>query len=188
MLIVITGTPGAGKTTAAGILGRKTNAKIIHLREFVEKKKLASAFDKKMNAEVVDLKKLGKELEKEIAKPGTGNWRRSFVIEGHLACEIPLKADFVFVLRCKPRELEKRMRRRGYAKEKINGNLLAEMLDYCVQKAELNYPKNRIFEIETSRRVAEQTAGVMEKISLAKKVRSGKIDYTKELKKFLKLR
>lgn len=187
MLIVITGTPGTGKTTASELLGKKMKMPVLHLREFVLGKKLSSGFDKKTKNDMVDLRKLEKELKKEIAKPETSK-RGTLIIEGHLACEIPLPADYVFVLRCKPKELEKRMRKRNYAEGKIRENLLAEMLDYCTQNAEANYPEARIFEIETAGRTADETAGRIAEIISGKTAKGEKISYQKELKEFLGLR
>lgn len=180
MLIVITGTPGTGKTSVSRILGGKLGMDVLHLREFVKEKKLASGFDEKKNAEIVDLGKLHGALKKIPM--------HNIIVEGHLACEIPLAAKFVFVLRCKPTELRKRMEKRRYAKAKIDENLLAEMLDYCTQNAEANYGKAEIFEIETSVKNPEQVAEKVARVVSGKKTKTEKISYAKELKEFLRLR
>lgn len=185
MIVIIGGTPGTGKTSASEILGKKIKARVMHLREFVKEKHLSSGFDEKTKSEIVPLDKLEKELKKEIAKRETRNSK--LIVEGHLACEIQLPAKFVFVLRCNPKELEKRLKKRKYRKEKMNGNLLAEMLDYCTQMSEANYEKSGIFEIETAGKTALQTAEKMRKIISGKKPGSGKISYAAELKKFLGL-
>lgn len=201
MLVVVTGTPGTGKTRCASILAKKTRARIIHLRKFVKEKGLAEGRDARMKSELVDLRKLGRELKKEIAKldVGRGAWQaagntrletrnRKLIVEGHLACEIPLPADYVFVLRCEPRELGKRLERRRYLKEKINENLLSEMLDYCLQQSEANFPKARIVQVETAGRKAEETAGIMLRALSGKKIKKECINYTGELKKHLGLK
>lgn len=179
MLIVITGVPGTGKTTISAQLGKKLNFNILHLREFVKQKKLSSKFQ---NENLVDLKKLKKELIKEIEK------QEYLIIEGHLACEIPLPTDFVFVLRCNPCTLEKRLKKRKYSKEKIKENLLAEMLDYCVQVAETHYKGKRIIEIETAG--AHTNYIVTKIIRIISEKNAGKnnhISYTNELERFLGL-
>lgn len=185
MLIVITGTPGTGKSTAVKILGARTGFDVLRLREFVKEKHLSSGFDEKAKTGIVDLEKLQKELRKEIAKLEIGNGK--LIVEGHLACEFPIPAEFVFVLRCNPKELEKRLKKRKYSKEKIDENLLAEMLDYCTQMSEANYKKSRIFEIETAGKTAAQTAEKMRKIISGKNPGQKKIAYAKELKEFLRL-
>ncbi|VVB98524.1 Putative adenylate kinase [uncultured archaeon] len=181
MLIVITGTPGTGKTTASALLGKMMGMPVLHLREFVKERKLSSGFDKKTQIDLVDLGKLGKELSKELAK---GEKR---IVEGHLACEIPLPAQFVFVLRCEPGELRRRMKKRRYARAKLNENLMAEMLDYCTQNSEANCPEASICELETSGKTAEETAARMLKI-ISGKAKGDKVDYRKQLKEFLELR
>ncbi len=184
MLIVITGTPGTGKTETCGRLGKMLGSDVIHLREFVKARKISSGFDRKTKSGIVDLRKLERELMKEITKLKTRN--RKLVVEGHLACEIPLPADYVFVLRCKPKELEKRMRKRNYAEGKTRENLLAEMLDYCTQNAEVNYPDAKIHELETSGKTAGESAARIMKI-ISGRAKGDKVDYRKQLKNFLKL-
>ncbi len=188
MLIVITGTPGTGKTSASAILGKMLGVPVLHLREFVRTKGISIGFDKNTRSEIVDLKNLGKELKTEITKRETRSLKRSVLIEGHLACEIRLPASYVFVLRCNPRELRKRLKERGYPAQKIEENLVTEMLDYCTQNAEANYPKSKIVEIETAGKNAEQTAEIMRKSLSGEKTKIKPISYQKELKKYLRLR
>ncbi len=192
-LTIISGTPGTGKTSAARLLGKLIGARVIHLREFVREKKLSSGYDRKTDSELVDLGKLKRALMREIArpgtqhrKPGTGNGPL-VIVEGHLACEFALPAGRVFILRCRPGELKKRLSARKYAKAKLEANLLAEMLDYCVQKAGLNYPDAEVCEIETAGKGAAQTAGRLAALA-AGKGKCDSPDYQKELKEFLKLR
>lgn len=180
MIIVITGTPGTGKTTASRILGKKINADVLHLNEFVEQKKSFLGFDEKQGW--VDLRKLKKCLKKEFAK------HKELIVESHILCEISLKPDAVFILRCKPKELEKRLKKRKYSKEKVEENLLAEMLDYCTQKTEANYKHQPLVEIETADKKPKETAEIIRKIFFKRIVYNKKIKYKKELIKFLKLK
>ncbi|MEW6528573.1 MAG: AAA family ATPase [Candidatus Micrarchaeota archaeon] len=229
MLIIITGVPGTGKTTISKQLEKrlkkKFNIHIIHLHEFAKQKKL---FIKSKNENLVDLKKLKKELMNKIKMlhaqyDGTSKYPKCskhdktanqksktlktsktlILVEGHVACEISLPANFVFVLRCNPSELKKRLQKRKYSEEKIKENLLAEMLDYCVLVGEKNYDKKIIFEVETTDATVNDfglRSKVVANSALSKiiaeiiKIISGKyrgknihIDYNNELRYFLAL-
>lgn len=140
MRIILTGTPGTGKTTISKILSRKLGIELISIKEIVEEKNLLDGIE-------VDLLELKRAFE--FLKDAD-----NYIIEGHLACEIKLPADFVFVLRTDPEKLTKIYKERNYDEEKIKENLLAEMLDYCVQKSEKNYRK--VLELDTTYRTIDE--------------------------------
>lgn len=182
MLIIVTGTPGTGKSSTSALLGKRMGIRVLHLREFVKEKKLVKERDREMDSDVVNLNKLKKELKKEIDKS-----KGDLIIEGHVACEIALDAKYVFVLRCEPKELKKRLQKRKYSDRKIKENMLCEMLDYCLQKSEENFPKARIFQIETAHMSVDFTAKKMENVLYGKKIKKENINYADELKKYLGL-
>ena len=162
--IVITGTPGTGKTTVADLLGKKINMPVTHITELVKEKKLG--IRKENGAIIVSMKKLWKEL-KDI----------DGIIEGHLACELPLKDALVIVLRCRPPVLRDRMKKRKYPERKIKENLEAEALDYCTVLAEKNYSQHMVFEVDTSNRkignIVDRCAGIVQG-----KIKTEKIDFS----------
>lgn len=205
MLIVITGTPGTGKTSVSSLLAKKFGAgvSVIHISEFVKAKRLAGGYDAEMKSGIVDSRKLGRALKAEIAKMGgergkadtgaagkKGKRENILIVEGHLACEISLPADYVFVLRCRPGLLSARMESRGYGKLKIRENLLAEMLDYCTVNAMANYAGSKVIELETADSAASGTAEKIRKVVSSGGrggLRGAQISYGKELKQFLGL-
>ncbi|HLG24957.1 MAG TPA: AAA family ATPase [Candidatus Nanoarchaeia archaeon] len=65
-VICVTGTPGTGKTTVAKKLALKIGFLYLDINGFVSKNKLYSGYDKKRKSKIVDIKKLNKELVKEI--------------------------------------------------------------------------------------------------------------------------
>ena len=162
--IIITGTPCTGKTTVADLLGKKLKMPVTHITELVKEKKLG--IRKESGAIVVSMKKLWKEL-----KDTNG------IIDGHLACELPLKDALVIVLRCRPPVLRDRMKKRKYPERKIKENLEAEALDYCTILAEKNYPEGKVFEIDTSDRkigdVVDRCTGIVNG-----KMKTEKIDFS----------
>lgn len=145
MRIIITGTPCTGKTSVSEILGKKLKIPVAHVTELVKTKKLG----RKKGGEIeVNLSKLKKELLKTNG-----------IIEGHLLCEFGLPNSIVFVLRCDPRVLEKRMKKRGYLKKKIKENLECEALDYCTIRAEKNYGRKKVFDVDATKRKPTEVTG-----------------------------
>ena len=57
----------------------------------------------------------------------------------------------VIVLRCHPRVLEKRLRRRGWKDVKVRENVLAEILDCCYILASEYYGSGKVLQVDTSR-------------------------------------
>ncbi len=134
-IIVITGTPGTGKTTIAERLKRKINgAVLIRATDLVNKKRFYSKVDKD-GVKVADIQKLRKEIVGKIKKSDSP----IIIIEGHLVCEFKIKGAKVIVLRAHLNTLLKRLRRRGYSLEKIRDNLVSEATDYCGITAAENY-------------------------------------------------
>ena len=132
--IVITGSPGVGKTTIAKILSKKLKAKALSITNFILKNRI---FENQRGEKVVEIKKLQKLLEKEIKKLRS---EKSLIIEGHLACEVSLPNPAkVIVLRRSLKKLKKEMEKRNYSKRKISDNLILEALDYFGENSRTHY-------------------------------------------------
>lgn len=173
MRIVITGVPGTGKSIVAELVAAMLRLKKISLAEFIDRKMATEIED---GEKVVDVKKLQKIVENYFI--GKDN----YVVESHLACEVVIPADYVFVLRTHPDILRKRLEKRKYNRKKIDENIEAEMLDYCVQRVEQVYCWKPV-EIDTTKTTPEKAA---EKIVLAVKYKKrvvDEVDYSGELKK-----
>ncbi|VVB58842.1 Putative adenylate kinase [Candidatus Anstonella stagnisolia] len=163
-VIVITGVPGTGKSSIAAEISKSTGARIISINGLVVQQGLFSEVDVSDGAKIVLMPKLEKAIKKEIA-----GWKKAkganaqgdagiVVVDGHLACEIKIKADLVLVCRCHPDVLRKRLAARGYNEGKVKANVLSEMLDYCILQCERNFPKANIFEVDTSEKSVQECA------------------------------
>ncbi len=177
MRIVITGTPGTGKTKIAANLARILRIKPVFIKDVVESEKIYQVKEKER---IVDVKVLERILKKMLRN------EKNFVVEGHLACEIKLPCDYVFVLRTHPDELKKRLSGRNYHSEKLTENLMSEMLDYCVQRTKKVYGKKPI-EIDTTGGTIEGSARRMARMIRNKKKKGDSVDYSAELMKYLRL-
>lgn len=144
--IVLTGTPGAGKSVLAKKIAAELGCTVIDANALVKERKLYSRVES--GSKVVKLNVLRRLLEKLVRS------NKNIVLEGHLLCEFPLPVDVVVVLRVNPLILLKRMRARHYARKKISENLLCEMLDYCLVKSEENYGRNKVVQMDCSRGIS----------------------------------
>lgn len=125
-MIVITGTPGTGKTSVSKVLGKALKMKVLHVGDLVKEKNHLCCGEEGGSL-LVDVEKLREELE------GFDG-----IAEGHVLCEISLPARAI-VLRTNPIELEARLRKRDYSESKIRENVEAEAIDYCWINASQNY-------------------------------------------------
>jgi adenylate kinase len=172
MRIVITGSPGTGKTRIAKALAKAMGLELIDIKRIVEQ----AGLDKGPEHEV-DIKALSEALSFLKGKD-------DYVVEGHLACELRLPADHIIVLRTNPAVLRKRLAKRRYPKEKLEGNLMAEMLDYCTQRAEKEY-RLMPLELDTSQLTPPQAIARIEAAIKHKKKKLDTVNYSKELEEHL---
>lgn len=173
MRILITGTPGTGKSSVAREIGRRKGWVVVRLGELAER---AGCVIGEEGEKIADVRKLGRAALREL------RGKRDAVVEGHLGCEFSLPLDYVFVLRTHPEELRKRMGRRRYPARKIRENLMAEMLDYCTQVAAKHY-KVPILEVDTTNRTAGQAAERIIAFLEGKVKKLDKVDWGKELRR-----
>ncbi|MBI4052470.1 MAG: AAA family ATPase [Candidatus Diapherotrites archaeon] len=153
--IVLTGSPGTGKSSVAKILAKKLNAQVVNDLDFCKKNRIG-AFDRKAKERVVPVERLERALKKFLAKTPAKN-AKSVILEGHLLCEISIPCDAVVVLRLAPEKLEKRLAKRGYPEVKVLDNVFCEETGYCKTRVLRNYPANKLVEIVSSD-PAEKTA------------------------------
>lgn len=134
-LIVITGTPGTGKSTVAEKAARRIKgALLIRANDIVKEKRLFSKRDRE-GTMIVKMAPLRREILKIIAKSRS----RVLIIEGHLLCEFGIRGATAVVLREHLSVLMRRFRRRGYSGAKIRENIVSEAIDYCGVNAASHY-------------------------------------------------
>ncbi len=162
--IIITGTPGTGKTTLSKRLARKLNFSYIDASLIIKKYGLSEGYDRKRKTKIIDTKKLNRALVKEIGiysknhsnanKPIKKGKKRKknggIIIDSHLSHYLPGKyADLCIVTKCNLKTLEKRLKRKKYDKNKARENLDAEIFDVCLEEAKEN--NHKIFIVDTTK-------------------------------------
>lgn len=165
MQIIITGTPGTGKTTLAKALARKLKHLYLNEHEFCRRKGIGR-FDKKARELVVPIARLEKALRGLLKK------EKNLVLEGHLLCEARLPVDAAVALSCGEKELEKRLRKQGYNEEKILDNLCCEALQYCWRRAKKNFA-GKALRVDNSKGIKKSLPII---IRALKNIQRGRID------------
>jgi len=178
-VILVTGTPGVGKTSISRLLASKLDAVHINLAELVEGERLISGVDKARGTLIADTHRVSKRVQ-EIIKSSECD----VVVDGHFAVDVvPTKAVHkVFVLRRDPRKLKGVMENRGYKESKLWENLAAEILDVCLWDAVSACGSDKVCEIDVSgKRIREVVKEMILMLEGKKKCRMGIVDWLGKL-------
>lgn len=127
--IIITGTPGTGKTKIARKIAKEKVLKYVDVNKILDKFKLKEKYDRKRRTWIVDVSKLNKVLIDLISK-------KDLVIDSHLSHYLPKKyVKLCIVCKCDLKVLKKRLEKRGYSRAKVRENMNAEIFDICLNEA-----------------------------------------------------
>lgn len=183
--IIISGTPGCGKTSVAKELSNLISGRIISLNELAISEDFSFEYDEDRKTLIVDFKIFLPYVLKKIKKINKIN--PSFlIIESHFSDIIPNKlVDYIFILRCFPDELVNRLKEKNYNSKKITENIQAEILGNCVNYFIKKKTKKPLFEIDTTHLTIESVAKTIKRIITGKENLQnyyiGKIDWLEKL-------
>jgi len=143
-VLVITGTPGTGKTVLAKKIAESLKFYYLDVNKVIKKYKLSEGYDKKRQAKVIDTKKLNEVLIntiknfKKSMRLGKEN-KTGIIIDSHLSHYLPKKyVDLCIVTKCGLKKLRHRLFDRNYPEKKIRENLDCEIFDVCLNEASKN--------------------------------------------------
>ncbi|MFB6078324.1 MAG: adenylate kinase family protein [Halarchaeum sp.] len=177
MRVLVTGTPGTGKTTATDALD--TELDVVHLNDVIRDEELYTERDAERDSLVADVDAL---VEKYAD-------REDVLVESHLAHYLP-DADAVVVLRCRPDVLEERLRQRGTDEgadltavdREAEENSEAEALDVVLAEAVERHGEERVYEIGTTDRTPDEVAAEIAAVLAGERDPSaGDVDFTEYL-------
>lgn len=147
MKIIITGTPGVGKTSVAKLLASKLSYEYFHVSSFVIENKLYTSYDPVRQTYNIDEDKVVKVLNEYLEKKG------NVVIETIYPSLID-KADEIIVLRRNPVILYQELIKRGWSDIKVAENVEAEAIGVILQEA-LDW-FGKVCQIDTTNRTIEE--------------------------------
>ena len=146
MRIIVTGTPGTGKTTIARKLADKLNLVYINLNEELIRRGVC-----KYNPDIASYEITNVEQAERILDELMASYRDAVFDTLLIELVNPDLVDWVIVLRLDPYELFNRLKReRKWSGRKLCENVLAEILDYFLIKAVENVGNDKIVEIDTT--------------------------------------
>lgn len=144
-LIIITGTPGTGKTTLALFLSKKLKIPRLDLHDYY--KQISTGYDHSGKCYDIDIKKFEKLIREKLKKS-------SLIVDSHIAHLLPKKmVNRCIVTTCSDlKKLETRLKERKYSKKKVRENLDSEIFQICLNEAK---EKHKVVVVDTSKRFSK---------------------------------
>ena len=150
--ILITGTPGVGKTSLCSLLESQLpedyeleGFKYVKLAELVSQKKLYKNWNEEFNVPEFDEDMVCDELEPMMSQQG------GIILEFHSCDFFPERwFDMVVLLRCNNTQLYDRLQERGYNEKKINENIECEIFGELKDEVENSYKPEVIIELQSN--------------------------------------
>jgi len=147
-IIVITGTPGTGKSTHAELLVSSGESPVplhhVNIGELVKTRGLHQGYDEEWQTYTVDEDKLLDELEPLASEGG-------LILDWHTCDAFPERwIDLVVVLRCDHTLLWDRLEKRGYPLKKIQENNEAEIMTIVADEARESYRPEIVVELQSN--------------------------------------
>jgi adenylate kinase len=168
IIILLSGTPGTGKTTISKLLSLQNGWRIFSLGDFIVKKKLFTTEKDERDTKIIDTETAAKEAAQEIVSHFLNS--QVIVVDSHYA-DILLDGfkdlkdetthncifDYArglnivgLVCRCHPKILQTRLMNRDYSSSKVIENVQAEILSESTQNLMEVFQKDHIYEIDTT--------------------------------------
>jgi adenylate kinase len=141
--IVITGTPGVGKSSHASLLASRTGLKHLEVSKLAKDRGCTDGFDEELQTAIVDEDKLLDAIEDEMHAGGN-------IVDWH-ACDLFPESwvDLVVVVRCDSTILYDRLKDRGYSAKKIEENLDVEIMQVLLDEAREAFDEEVVVELRS---------------------------------------
>ncbi len=164
--IVISGTPGVGKTLVATRLASRLGLSYINLSDLVVRESLYIDVDEVRGSLIIDEDRLVGRLTELLSESES-----DVIVDSHYGEVIPDEfVRTIFVLRLSPIILYERLTSRGWDKEKVKENVEAEILGICTYNALNEHPESKVCEVDvTNKEVDEVVEEIVNVLNNVKK-------------------
>ncbi len=171
MRILITGTPGTGKTCIGLELSRRLNYEYINLNEILVRSGVCKYNPDIDTHEIADTDRAIEIIDSVLS-------RDDIVVDTLVISLIkPEDIDKVVVLRLNPKILLERLRLRGWRGRKLCENVLAEILDYFLVESINIFGEDKVIEIDTSNKSINEVVNEIIKLLSSSRPRLGAVSW-----------
>ncbi|XP_022094549.1 adenylate kinase isoenzyme 6-like [Acanthaster planci] len=142
--ILLTGTPGTGKTTLGQELADRLSMTYVNVGDVAKEKELYEGWDDEYECPFLDEERVIDELD-DVLRQG------NCIVDYH-SCEFFPERwfDFVFVLRTDNTNLYNRLEQRGYTGKKLEDNVQCEIFQTILEEAVSSYLPSIVFELQSN--------------------------------------
>ncbi|KAG9304990.1 hypothetical protein G9A89_007393 [Geosiphon pyriformis] len=142
--ILITGTPGTGKTTLSELTSQQTGFIYINVGQLVKERSLHQGYDQEFESYTLDDDRVIDEMEELVSIGGN-------IVDFH-SCELFPERwfDLVLVLRTDNTVLYDRLVARGYNQRKITENIDCEIFQVILEEAKDSYASEIVVELQSN--------------------------------------
>ncbi|XP_075215011.1 adenylate kinase isoenzyme 6 [Lycorma delicatula] len=141
--ILITGTPGVGKSTLCDELAKRTGFEWLEVSKIAKQCDCLESYDEKYECHVLDEDKLLDELEGRMVQGGK-------IVDYHGCDFFPERwFDIVFVLRTNNTILYDRLIERSYSPKKLEENVQCEIFQMLLDEARESYKSEIVHELQS---------------------------------------
>ncbi|CAH8579780.1 unnamed protein product [Schistosoma haematobium] len=139
--ILITGTPGTGKTTISKEVSRRSSLNYISINDVAKEEELYDGYDEANQCHILDEDRILDELEDAMSSGGQ-------IVDYH-SCEFFPERwfDAVFVLRTDNTVLYPRLTSRNYSSEKVSDLIHCEIVQVILDEARESYSIDKVHEL-----------------------------------------
>ncbi|KAG0491693.1 hypothetical protein HPP92_004734 [Vanilla planifolia] len=142
--ILVTGTPGTGKTTTCSLLVDATQLRHINVGELVKAKNLHDGWDEEFECDIINEELVCDELEDKMEDGG-------YVVDYHGCDFFPEHwFDRVVVLQTDNSILHDRLTSRGYMGAKLMNNIECEIFQVLLEEARSSYAENVVVAMQSN--------------------------------------
>lgn len=142
--ILITGTPGTGKSTLSSEISEACNMEWINISELAKANNYFEEYDESLACHVLDEDRIVEELEDKITEGGK-------IVDYHGCDFFPENwFDIVFVLTTDNTVLYDRLVKRGYSGKKLENNIQCEIFQTLLDEAKSSYDEHIVHKLNSN--------------------------------------